>query len=104
MVALVKTIRVAYIFFRVTPTKKVKIKTTHYDVNSYLIKLLFYQKVQDWHLLLLSAGIILIEVIFTIPLLTLTFVNGDARLIRDSENPTFINVSKFTFYFFFGLF
>ena len=48
---------------------------------------------KDWHLLLLSAGIIMIEVIFTIPLLTLTFVNGDARLIRDSENPTFINVS-----------
>ena len=97
MVALVKTIRVAYIFFKVTPTKKVKINTIHYHVNSYLIKLiilLFYQKVQDWHLLLLSAGIILIEVIFTIPLLTLTFVNGDARLIRDSENPTFINVSQ----------
>ena len=43
--------------------------------------------------MLLSAGIISIEVIFTIPLLTLTVVNGDARLIRDSENPTFINVS-----------
>ena len=48
---------------------------------------------QDWHLLLLSAGIIMIEVIFTIPLLTLTVVNGDARMARDSENPTFTNVS-----------
>jgi uncharacterized protein YlzI (FlbEa/FlbD family) len=49
--------------------------------------------VQDWHLLLLSAGIILVEIIFTIPLLTLTVVNGDARIVRDSENPTFTNVS-----------
>ena len=43
--------------------------------------------------MLLSAGIIMIEVLFTIPLLMLTYVNGDSRIIRDSENPTFINVS-----------
>ena len=49
---------------------------------------------KDWHLLLLSAGIVMIEIIFTIPLLTLTIVNGDARTIRDSENPTFINVRQ----------
>ena len=65
-----------------------------FSIANTLIFLLFvYQKVQDWHLLLLSAGIILIEIIFTIPLLTLTVVNGDARIVRDSENPTFTNVS-----------
>ena len=57
------------------------------------IIILLHQKVQDWHLLLLSAGIILIEIIFTIPLLTLTVVNGDARIARDSENPTVTNVN-----------
>ena len=57
-----------------------------------MINYILIQKVKDWQLLLLSAGIVIIEVIFTIPLLTLTYVNGDTRLARDSENPTFINV------------
>ena len=51
------------------------------------------QKLKDWHLILMSVGIISIEVLFTIPLLTLTYVNGDSIIIRDSENPAFINVS-----------
>ena len=34
----------------------------------------------------------MIEVIFTIPFLTLAYVNGDTRLTKDSENPTSINV------------
>ena len=49
---------------------------------------------QDWHLLILSAGIIMIEVIFTVPPLTLTLLNGDAaKLITDNENPMYTNVS-----------
>ena len=67
--------------------------STYFFSNYCYFFLFLHQKVQDWHLLLLSAGIILIEVIFTIPLLTLTVVNGDARISRDNENPTFTNVS-----------
>ena len=43
--------------------------------------------------MLLAVGIVMIEVIFTIPLLTLTYVKGDTRMARDSESPTFINAS-----------
>ena len=64
------------------------------DTLSIRVVIVSHQKVQDWHLLLLAAGIVMIEVLFTIPLLSLTFVNGDARLIRDSENSAFTNVSR----------
>ena len=49
---------------------------------------------KDWHLLLLSVGIVLIDVVYTIPLLVLVYVIGDATLEIDYEKPSFINVSE----------
>ena len=49
---------------------------------------------KDWHLLLLSVGIVMIEVVYTIPLLILEYVTGDTRLETDDENPSFINASE----------
>ena len=43
--------------------------------------------------MLLSACIIMIEVIYSVPLLIMTYVNGDAMLEKDLENPTFTNAS-----------
>ena len=43
--------------------------------------------------MLLSACIIMIEAIYSIPLLIMTYVNGDAMLAKDLENPTFTNAS-----------
>ena len=34
----------------------------------------------------------MIEVLFTIPLITLTYMKGDVQLVLDSESPTFVNV------------
>lgn len=42
--------------------------------------------------MLLSFGIIMIEVLYTTPLLMLNYVKGDAWLETDYENPTFKNV------------
>ena len=47
---------------------------------------------KDKYLFLLSVGIVMIEVVYVIPLLILTYVNGDVRLQPDSENPSFTNV------------
>ena len=49
---------------------------------------------KDWHLLLLSVGIVLIDVVYTIPLLVLVYVIGDATLEIDYEKLSFINVSE----------
>ena len=53
---------------------------------------MYIQTVKDWHLLLLSAGIVMIDVVYIIPLLTLIYVMGSARLELDTENPSFKNV------------
>ena len=53
---------------------------------------------KDWHLLLLSAGIVMIEVVYTFPLLILNYVMGEARFEIDDENPSFINASEFSMY------
>ena len=103
--ALVKTARVAYIFTNVNPTKKVKMPDctvyhcyyTFMHGNYIVLYHHCHQKVQDWQLLLLAAAIVAVEVVFTIPLLTLTSVEGDTRYTRDSENPTFVNVSPAPF-------
>lgn len=58
-----------------------------------LMILSYYQKVKDKYLLLLSVGIVMIEVVYVIPLPILTYVRGDTRLEIDSENPSFINAS-----------
>ena len=48
---------------------------------------------KDWQLLLLAAGIIAIEVAYTIPLLVLIHLNGDTEIIIDESRPPFTNVS-----------
>ena len=52
---------------------------------------------KDWDLLLLSASIISIEVIYSIPLLILTYVMGDGSIVEDDEYSTFKNVSDILF-------
>ena len=44
-------------------------------------------------MLLLATGIIMIEVIFTIPVLALIYVNGDTQIVIDEARPPFVNVS-----------
>ena len=48
---------------------------------------------KDWQLLLLAAGIIAIEVAYTIPLLVLIHINGDTGAVIDESRPPFTNVS-----------
>ena len=48
---------------------------------------------KDWHLLLLAAGIVMIQVVYLIPLLILIYVMGGARFETDDENPSYINAS-----------
>ena len=53
----------------------------------------FVQIVTDWHLLFLATCIIMIEVVFIVPLLALTYVNGDlVEVVRDGYNPPVVNV------------
>ena len=49
---------------------------------------------KDWQLLLLAAGIIAIEVAYTIPLLVLIHINGDTGAVIDESRPPFTNVSS----------
>ena len=49
---------------------------------------------KDWQLLLLAAGIIAIEVAYTIPLLVLIHINGDTGIVIDESRPPFTNVSS----------
>ena len=49
---------------------------------------------KDWQLLLLAAGIIAIEVAYTIPLLVLIHINGDTAPVIDESRPPFTNVSS----------
>lgn len=58
----------------------------------------YIQTVKDWHLLLLSVGIIMIDVVYIIPLLTLIYVMGSGKLEIDIENPSFTNVSGLYFH------
>ena len=51
------------------------------------------QKVKDWQLLLLAMGIIMIEIIYTIPLLAVIYVNGDTSVVINENSPPFVNVS-----------
>ena len=91
--ALVKTARVVYIFRKVSPTKKVIYKDIQpHNVIHFYCSNFFMQTVKDWYLLLLSAAIIMIEVVYVIPLLTLIYVMGSAGLEIDIENPSFTNV------------
>ena len=87
VVALVKTARIVYIFRKVSPTKKAS-----RTVNNTLCSI---QKVKDWHLLLLSAGIVMIEVVYVIPVLTVDYVTGETTLEADDENPSFTNASNY---------
>ena len=58
-----------------------------------LLALIYVQIVTDWHLLFLATCIIMIEVIFIVPLLSLTYVNGDlVDVVRDGFNPPVVNV------------
>ena len=47
---------------------------------------------RDWQLLLLATGIIMIEIIFTIPLLAVIYVNGDTSIVINENTPPFVNV------------
>ena len=42
----------------------------------------------------MAAGIIAIEVIYTIPLLVLINLNGDTEIVINEDNPPFTNVSQ----------
>lgn len=53
------------------------------------------QDVKDWHLLLLSIGIVMIDVVCVGPLLILNYVYGDTWYEPDYENPPSINVSDY---------
>ena len=93
VVALVKTGRVVYIFRKASPNKKGCDLIMNWYWHS-LINTCSLQKVKDWHLLFLSAGIVMIEVVYVVPLLMLIYVMGDARFETDYENPSFINARK----------
>ena len=59
-----------------------------------MTKICLVQTVKDWQLLLLSAGIVMIDVAYVIPLLILNYVMGDAMFETDYENPLFKNASE----------
>ena len=50
---------------------------------------------KDWHLLLLASGIILIDLTYIIPLLALSYANGDTRIDIDKRRPIFTNVYNY---------
>ena len=54
------------------------------------------QTMKDWQLLLMAAGIIAIEVVYTIPLLVLIHLNGDTQAVIDESRPPFTNVSTYS--------
>ena len=56
------------------------------------------QKLKDWQLLLMAAGIIAIEVIYTIPLLVTIHLNGDTDIVINEDNPSFTNVRQHVLY------
>ena len=90
--ALVKTARVIYLFRKVSPTKRA---SQTYTILGILLQHIYsLQKVKDWHLLLLSTGILMIEIVYVIPLLVLNYVKGEARFETDSENPSVKNASE----------
>ena len=41
----------------------------------------------------MATGIVMIEVVYTIPLLALIYVNGDTQIEINEANPPFTNVS-----------
>ena len=42
----------------------------------------------------MAAGIIAIEVVYTIPLLVLINLNGDTEIVTNEDNPPFTNVRQ----------
>ena len=56
---------------------KIRISSTGVYYNC-LCTIILFQNIQDWHLLVLAVGIIMIEITYTIPILAVIYINGDA--------------------------